>query len=220
MQPAVIEALISMDPYLSDFAAGDLVRRDGQPMDPVEHVNVLSATPRDIRAAKDYLALKREADLARYDAIDRLGELTGPYDDGTMTLSDVLPRMPPAERTEAEQILTHIRPATAGDPLTSEQRQAEYSRLEAVSTDVRAFIAADHPRLHDGKPITDPRTSKPIPDAMAWVEASRILIEIHRAIDRLCQLSGYPQEITITADEAAAKLDTLKKQVTPPGDNQ
>ena len=97
-------------------------------MDPVEHITVLSATHRELGASKDYLALERETDLARYNAIDRLSELTGPYDDGTMTLSDVLPRMPPAERTEAEQILAHIRPAAAGDPLTSEQRQAERDR--------------------------------------------------------------------------------------------
>lgn len=217
-QPAVVEALISMDPHLSDFTAGNLVRRDGELMDPVEHINVLSATSSDMEAAKDYLALKREADLARYDAIIRLGDLIGDYDYGAVALSDVLAAMPPAERTEAEQILTHIRPATAEEPLTREQREAELRRLKAVSTRTRAFIATDHPLLEDGQLAAGPRPVQPIPDPMAKIEAGRLLLEIHRSTGRLFPLSSHPREITVTADEAAAKLDALEKRVTQRGD--
>jgi hypothetical protein len=216
LNPDVIEALISIDPHLSDVPAGELVSREtGEPMHPVEHVNILSATRRDIEAARTYLDAKRETDLARYEAIARLGDLTRPYDDGTMALADILPRMPATERAEAAQLLRHIRPTSPPGPLTGEQRQAEYARLVAVSERLDAFLAVDHPVLHDGQPVTHPDTGETIPDPYATLEAVDIGLEISRAIDHLHRFSSSPPEIVITADEAAAKLDALVRRVTP-----
>ena len=217
LHPDVIEALISIDPYLSDFETGEMVHRDGRPMTPVEHVNILSASRRDTEAAKGYLELKREADAARFDAIQRLRDLTGPYNDGTMTHRQVLPLMPEDERAEAEHLLRQLRPATPRGPLTDEQRDAEYRRLQIADVQARLFLEADHPLLEDGRLVLHPDTGKPILDIRAKGQALGVRFQIQLAINRLLQLTSPPPEIAITGEEAEAKLHALEQRFTPRG---
>lgn len=216
LQPDVIDALISMDPYLSDFREGNIVGRDGQPMTEVEHVRILDATPGDLEAARAYLDLKREADLARYDAIDRLADLTSGYGDDTTSLRGKLPLMPPGERAEAEQILARVQPRPAAQLLTEDQRRAEYTRLLTVGAQVEEYLKADHYLIHDGKLVTDERTGQPVNDQHAKLHAIDILLRIHDSTDRLLGLTGTAPEITVTAEEAAAKLHALEEQAIPP----
>lgn len=55
-------------------------------------------------------AARQERDQARYDDIARLADLTFPYLEGTATSSEILPKMPDAERAQATDIFNRLQP--------------------------------------------------------------------------------------------------------------
>jgi hypothetical protein len=179
---------------------------------PVAAIEIRYATPADIQQAKVILAARQERDQARYDDIARLADLTFPYLEGTEPVSEILPRMPDAERAEATDIFNRLRPAEPA-PGSDWARAVELAKLDVIYSQLGEFISSERPRLFDGKPIPHPETGEPLPDPNAALDA----LELQRhIIERQCCLRGIPLvAVTASADDFVAKLAELEERYPP-----
>lgn len=209
--PEIVAALVSIDPYLSDFKEGALVDHDGQPLHPVAAIEIRYASPADFERANLIDAARQDQDRARYEDIARLTELTRSHWDLASPLADILAKMPAAERAEAENILGRLPPGRRETAASdSKAREDELFRLRVVHVQAQQFIDSNRLRLVNGKPVLDPETGEPLPDPYATLDALDVM---QAASNSESHLLGYRvSAVPATAAELGAKLDELEKR--------